>query len=333
MGQVIGPDGAAQLYAESGYRPSQERSDGIADVIERELGPFVPAEVGPEIRRVLGADELTPIGLFNRGLIGLADQIIGAIDLAGYTIDVGAIVMTESARQAGWMDQTDAARLRRDLRLATLMLAAESGRGPGRVLSDTKAAQLRILTAARAAQQAAKPSAMLRVIRGAGASYERTFLLSCDVWADNTQFGAAPGANTWLAKVRAGKAWELMQTSRYDFRQVYVIKNEGKGYWVLDALGSELDGNRAIVSLKFTQIADIQVGSAIQMLREAYRKYRPGTIIGSTPSVPRAFRNKPLTGQLWLEVPVQTKDIPSAVINYANRLDIRIRDVKGRIYN
>ena len=36
---------------------------------------------------------------------------------------------------------------------------------------------------------------------------------------------------------------------------------------------------------------------------------------------------------MFLEVPVQTTPIPKSVLEEANRLEIQIRDVDGRVYN
>ncbi len=36
---------------------------------------------------------------------------------------------------------------------------------------------------------------------------------------------------------------------------------------------------------------------------------------------------------MFLEVAVQTKPIPKSVLEEANRLEIQIRDVDGRVYN
>lgn len=94
----------------------------------------------PEIRSLLHADDPTLIGLFNRGLIGLTDGIVAGLDLAVYGIDVTSVVATEGMVRIGWMEQNSAARLRRDLRMLNLVLAAEGGRSPARLLSETRAA-------------------------------------------------------------------------------------------------------------------------------------------------------------------------------------------------
>jgi hypothetical protein len=45
-----------------------------------------------------------------------------------------------------------------------------------------------------------------------------------------------------------------------------------------------------------------------------------------------AIRNQPLQGDLILEVPVQAKPIPKAVLDAAGERDITIRDVAGKVY-
>lgn len=86
------------------------------------------------------------------------------------------------------------------------------------------------------------------------------------------------------------------------------------------------------VSRKFTQLADIKESSAVDMLREAYRKYRPGMKFANVKSRPDNLPDDVISGQLWLEVPVQTKPIPALILNKAKELNIRIRDINGIIY-
>jgi hypothetical protein len=43
--------------------------------------------------------------------------------------------------------------------------------------------------------------------------------------------------------------------------------------------------------------------------------------------------NQPITGQMFLEIPVQTGVIPQSVLNKADELGIVIRDVQGKMYN
>jgi hypothetical protein len=42
---------------------------------------------------------------------------------------------------------------------------------------------------------------------------------------------------------------------------------------------------------------------------------------------------KELRGRMIMEVPVQKRSIPQAVIDAANKHDIYIRDINGKIYN
>lgn len=73
--------------------------------------------------------------------------------------------------------------------------------------------------------------------------------------------------------------------------------------------------------------------TAIDNLRELSNKYPPGTEIADVPSTSPGLRGRKLQGDMFLEVPVQTKPIPKSVLDEANRLEIQIRDVDGRVYN
>ncbi len=50
------------------------------------------------------------------------------------------------------------------------------------------------------------------------------------------------------------------------------------------------------------------------------------------PSKPDLLIDTQIKGQLWLEVPVQTKDIPRSLLQKANELSIKIRDIEGKVY-
>jgi hypothetical protein len=86
------------------------------------------------------------------------------------------------------------------------------------------------------------------------------------------------------------------------------------------------------VSRKFTQLADVKAESAVAMLREASRKYKPGMRFADVPTRPDELSGQTITGQLWLEVPVQSKLMPAAVLKAASDLSIKIRDIEGKIY-
>ncbi len=55
-------------------------------------------------------------------------------------------------------------------------------------------------------------------------------------------------------------------------------------------------------------------------------------MIADVPSRPERLTDTVISGQLWLEVPVQTASIPNAILREAARLSIKIRDVSGKVY-
>ena len=96
-----------------------------------------------------------------------------------------------------------------------------------------------------------------------------------------------------------------------------------------------------IVSRKYTQLSEVSEETAIRYLKELSDKYAPGSIIADVPSN-RTGVNKgifelnqgdKLKGQMILEVPVQKKPIPQNVINYADKLRIKIRNTNNKLYN
>lgn len=73
-------------------------------------------------------------------------------------------------------------------------------------------------------------------------------------------------------------------------------------------------------------------------LRELKDKYPPGTKIAQVESNINGI-NKGLkqvaeiSGDMILEIPVQTKGIPQRIIDFANDSFIKIRDINGKVYN
>ena len=96
-----------------------------------------------------------------------------------------------------------------------------------------------------------------------------------------------------------------------------------------------------IVSRKYTQLSEVSEETAIRYLKELSDKYAPGTKIADVPSnisganagIFKANNGKVLDGQMILEVPVQKKPIPQNVINYADKLRIKIRNTNNKLYN
>lgn len=86
-----------------------------------------------------------------------------------------------------------------------------------------------------------------------------------------------------------------------------------------------------IVSRKLTQFSDIQLSTGTGYINEMASKYAPGTRIANVPSS-GVLAGQPLRGQMILEVPVQNKAIPQAVLDAASRLKVIIRDVNGKVY-
>jgi hypothetical protein len=91
-----------------------------------------------------------------------------------------------------------------------------------------------------------------------------------------------------------------------------------------------------IVSRKYTQLSDVQESTANGYLRELANTYGPGTVVADTPTNRRDLGDDaiglPMSGDMILEVPVQTNGVPPAVLAEARRLGIIIRDENGHTY-
>mgnify|MGYP003084609140 CR=1 FL=1 len=81
--------------------------------------------------------------------------------------------------------------------------------------------------------------------------------------------------------------------------------------------------------------------TAIRYLKEIKDKYAPGSVIADVPSnktgsnkgIFKVNNGKVLKGQMILEVPVQEEKISPKVLDYAKKHNIKIRDIKGKLYN
>lgn len=107
------------------------------------------------------------------------------------------------------------------------------------------------------------------------------------------------------------------------------VDQDGGGYNVVDHYNL---AERRILSMKHTQLARIGLGTALEYVREASRKYSPGTRIANVPSTPEALRGLKLQGRLFLYVPAQKDPVPQEVLDLAKKLRVQIVDDTGRMY-
>lgn len=132
----------------------------------------------------------------------------------------------------------------------------------------------------------------------------------------------------WLQDVEAGTNYNKARAFDYPYREVYVEKPTGSGYYRLDAydpLGGE------IVSRKMTQFSRISESTGIAYVNELAAKYPAGAKIARVPSS-GPLAGQSLRGQLILEVPMQGAAIPDGVLKAARARGVVIRDVFGNVY-
>lgn len=134
----------------------------------------------------------------------------------------------------------------------------------------------------------------------------------------------------WLQRLDAGNAFNKERAGAYPYNEVYVDKPSGDGYFRVDSYNPN---TREIVSRKFTQFSEITERTGIDYVSEMVAKYPSGATIANVPTnVRNGLSGEMLVGRHILEVPVQIKPIPQAVIDAANRVDVLIRDTKGKAY-
>ena len=104
------------------------------------------------------------------------------------------------------------------------------------------------------------------------------------------------------------------------------------GYARLDTYDEEA---REILSRKYAQLWAINERTAKRYIDEFATKYRPGTMIADVPSSRlRLLNGKRLDGQMVLEIPVQTAEVPREIVEYGlgREPQVIIRDIYGRVY-
>jgi hypothetical protein len=115
---------------------------------------------------------------------------------------------------------------------------------------------------------------------------------------------------------------------RYPVNELEVTDKAGNKF----RLDSHHPQKGEIVSRKFTPLSEVKLETGIGYLREMLRKYPRGARISESRFNPKTLREQLLTGNLILEVPVQKSTVPKAVLDYANKYGIVIRDVNGVRY-
>ena len=89
------------------------------------------------------------------------------------------------------------------------------------------------------------------------------------------------------------------------------------------------------------QLYKVSEETAIRYLKELKDKYAPGAIIADVPSnktgsnkgIFKVNNGKVLKGRMILEIPEQEAKISPKVLDYAKKHYIKIRDIKGKLYN
>jgi hypothetical protein len=152
-----------------------------------------------------------------------------------------------------------------------------------------------------------------------------------------TDIAAATSKPDWLVKLQEGNAFDTEEGLKYEeaggYNQVYVDKPpelvEGQSqYYRVDSYLHDDE----IVSRKLTQLGDVNESTGKGYVRELYNKYQPGRTIADVPSAPAGLAGRALSGDMVLEVPVQTSAVPQSVLDLAKQLNIMIRDINGTVY-
>lgn len=137
--------------------------------------------------------------------------------------------------------------------------------------------------------------------------------------------GEAAGVAT---QARGGTTLQQEREFAYPNNELYVKRPDG-GYYRLDPTNPGLTSSRA--RRRSSAISRTRRGS--RTCASYPRSTRPARGVLTYPAPATRLRGGRLEGKMFLEIPVQKGPIPQSVLTEATRLDIRIRDVTGRVYN
>ncbi|WP_211468374.1 hypothetical protein, partial [Collimonas silvisoli] len=132
----------------------------------------------------------------------------------------------------------------------------------------------------------------------------------------------------WLQRLEAGNEFNKIQNKNYPYNEVYIKRPDGNGYYRVDSYNPTTG---EIVSRKLTQLSEISETTANSYIKEAITKYPPGATIAEVPSS-GALAGQKLQGSVILEIPPQKNVIPPAILDFANKAGVLIRDTNGKIY-
>lgn len=147
----------------------------------------------------------------------------------------------------------------------------------------------------------------------------------------------ADGIPDHMRQIMDGKAFNHEVYPLFDAREVTIHRIDPstglptKTFYV-DALG-----RNQVVSLKHTQLAEVQPQTARKYIDEIITKYNPDdpTLViartaGNTDKLASTAIGKSLEGRMILGVPTQNAPIPQEILDYAAKWDITIREIATR---
>ena len=191
-----------------GYRPPPRQVETVAKAIERELGPVPSQGLDPGVYRAVGADRNTPLGLINQAILYPLDKAALLLHLASYGIDAAIVGGTQTAARLGWISETSAGQLRRDLDLLAIVLGIEAGRVPEVLSTGLRSAATRMAALSRAAAKALPP-VLLRAERVSGLPFGRMFRVVDLVQTDRLTHGLEPDPSP-----ASSPSWPIYGSSR-----------------------------------------------------------------------------------------------------------------------
>jgi hypothetical protein len=209
-----------------------------------------------------------------------------------------------------------------------------------KVVVDAARTSEKVADAARAGERTAMGARVAEALAGAAPKSAMQVLAETKA-AMFARLAARADFPQYVRRMFEGSRFNWENYGKYSAREVAVDRllatDNAPRRFILDSYSP----GEAVVSRKYTQLADVQESTAKGYIKEMVSHYDPRSsefTIADTPMNQAQLGHidgaigGPVRGPLVLEIPVQTQAIPRAVLEYAAEADVRIQDIAGTVY-
>ncbi len=144
----------------------------------------------------------------------------------------------------------------------------------------------------------------------------------------------AEGLPPHMRQVMNGKAFHHEVYGHFEAREVTIHRIDEASGGVERAFRVDALSQREVVSLKETQLTEVQASTVERYIDEIVNKYNPrrpelvvAATAGNEAKLGTAALGRPLRGRMTLGVPIQHTRIPQGLVDYARAAGVRIKQL------